>query len=113
MRNPISVVTKAISEIGKKRSDKWPEVRKAWLEQHPTCAACGGTKNLEVHHIQAFHLHPELELDPSNFITLCEPLGIEHHLKVGHTVNGKSSWKINNTTVREDAQRMLIASMKH
>lgn len=113
MRNPISVVRKFIASRGEPpRSDKWPAARKKWLDQHPTCAACGGTLNLEVHHKKPFHLFPELELDPANYITLCEPFGIEHHLKVGHTVNGKSSWKLFNPNVVTDAADLLALARK-
>ena len=110
MRNPIQTIRKALATIGTKRSPHWPAVRKQWLAAHPTCAACGGTQNIEVHHKSPFHLHPELELEPSNFITLCEPIGKEHHLKIGHTVNGKSSWKINNPDVVRDAAAALRCS---
>jgi hypothetical protein len=38
---------------------------------------------LQVHHILPFHLNPQLELDPSNLITLC--MGkLECHLIIGH-----------------------------
>lgn len=48
------------------RSPEWPHVREEFLKACPACAACGGTEDLNVHHIQPFHLHPELELDPAN-----------------------------------------------
>jgi len=88
-------------------------VRRKWLAEHPSCAACGGTSNPEVHHVSPFHLHPELELSPSNFITLCEVVGSECHLKFGHTVDGKSSWKINNDNVRNDAARKFAQTLHH
>lgn len=77
---------------GAKRSSKWPKVRKEHLKKNPTCAVCGGKKKLEVHHVKCFHLHPDLELDPSNFITLCENKkdGINCHLLVGHLGSYKS-----------------------
>jgi len=72
-----------------KRSSKWSSVRKAHLEEHPTCAVCGGTKKLEVHHIIPFHENPSLELDPHNLITLCESAskGILCHMFIGHLGN--------------------------
>ena len=53
---------------------------------HPTCAACGSNKRLQVHHIQPFHLYPELELEPTNLITLCMDIS-ECHLLLGHGDN--------------------------
>lgn len=86
---------------GAKRSNKWPTVRKAFLRTSPTCSLCGGKKKLEVHHVKPFHLHPELELDPNNFITLCENKGdgLNCHLLFGHLGNFKSV----NDSVRTDA----------
>lgn len=72
--------------VKKIRSSKWASVRAAHLQNHPTCAACDGTSSLEVHHIKPFHLQPELELDPTNLITLCESKknGVNCHLLFGH-----------------------------
>lgn len=74
------------------RSPEWAKVRKDFLKDHPTCAVCEGKAKLNVHHIKPYHLHPELELDPSNLITLCECLsyGINCHLLVGHLGNFKN-----------------------
>ena len=86
-----------------KRSGKWPSVRKTHLEAHPTCELCGGTKKLNVHHIKPFHLHPELELDPSNLITLCEEDrgGVNCHLFFGHLGNFRTGV---NPDVRQDVE---------
>lgn len=87
--------------LGSARSGHWPTVRKQHLAAHPTCAVCGGADSLEVHHVRPFHLHPELELDPSNLVTLCEAKkdGVNCHLFFGHLGNFKSF----NTTVGADA----------
>lgn len=87
--------------ITAKRSNKWPEVRKKHLESNPACAVCSGTEKLEVHHKRPFHLHPDLELEPTNLITLCEANkgGVNCHLHFGHLGNFKSF----NVTVSEDA----------
>ena len=82
--------------FGVPRSDKWPEVEQAFKKAHPTCAVCGSKKSLNVHHIKPFHLNQELELDPTNLITLCRP----HHLLCGHLMEW-ASW---NITVKDDAQ---------
>jgi predicted TIM-barrel fold metal-dependent hydrolase len=62
---------------------------------------CGGNVKLEVHHIKPFHLHPALELDPTNLATLCEAVkdGVNCHLLFGHLGNFKSF----NTEVLGDA----------
>jgi hypothetical protein len=78
-------------------------VRKHHLEKNPTCAACGGTTLLNVHHIQPFHIHPELELDPTNLITLCEDPMKLCHCAVGHAFD----WKSYVPTVVEDAAYLL------
>lgn len=72
--------------IGKKRSSQWPRVRGEHLKTYPQCAVCGSKKKVEVHHKKPFHMHPELELEPSNLISLCESKknGINCHLLVGH-----------------------------
>ena len=94
-------IEKAKVPAGTKRSDKWPEVRAAYLKEHSSCAVCGGTEKLEVHHCHPFHLHPELELDDTNFITLCEANkdGFDCHLGIGHS----GSFKAYNPNVIEDA----------
>jgi len=77
---------------GSKRSSHWSTTRKHHIEKHAECALCGGTKKLNVHHIKPFHVHPELELEPSNLITLCEDKGngVYCHLFFGHLGNYKS-----------------------
>lgn len=75
---------------GTKRSNKWPEARAAHLKIEPLCQVCGTTEKLQAHHLKPFHLHPELELDPKNLITLCEKPGRNHHILFGHLMNFKS-----------------------
>lgn len=83
------------------RSTKWPAARAAHLKTHNECAVCAGTEKLEVHHKKPFHMHPELELEPDNLITLCESgkHGVNCHLLVGHLGNFKSV----NPDVENDA----------
>lgn len=88
---------------GKKRSPHWPKVRRDHLEKHESCAACGSTKSLEVHHIKPFHLFPDLELSPSNLVTLCEGGPSNCHYLVGHLLN----WSSYNVDAVEDAARWL------
>ena len=65
------------------RSSHWPLVRACWLQEHGICVHCGGTTDLEVHHIRPVHLFPGLELVPANFMTLCEG-PTRCHLEYGH-----------------------------
>jgi 5-methylcytosine-specific restriction protein A len=85
------------------RSPHWPAVRKAFLKLHGVCAATGLETGLEVHHKKPFHLFPELELEPTNLITLTEHATFNAHLWIGHAGN----WKWFNPHVVEDAAQML------
>lgn len=100
------------AELGKKRSSRWPTVRKNYLKVNSVCAVCGGTDKLEVHHIVPFHTDESLELDPNNLITLCESksFGVVCHLFVGHL----GSYKTINPNVKEDAAiwRHKLASQR-
>ena len=81
------------------RSPKWSTVRKKHLENNSVCVVCGRNKKLEVHHVKPVHLFPELELDPSNLVTLCaDPC----HLVFGHLMDFKS-W---NKDVIDDSSIM-------
>ncbi|KAA1013054.1 HNH endonuclease [Paraburkholderia panacisoli] len=84
------------------RSNHWPAVREQHLKSQPVCVVCGGKDKLQVHHIRPFHLHPDLELDPNNLVTLCESGkgGVSCHLFVGHLSNFRG-W---NPNVKEDAE---------
>lgn len=89
------------------RSRQWPAVERAHLRAQPACAACGARLHLQVHHIKPFHLFPQLELDPKNLITLCEPPGPGgHHLAIGHL----GAWKKFNPRVVADAAAALAAT---
>lgn len=96
--------------VGMPRSGHWPAARAEHLKSHPACAVCGGTKKIQVHHKRPFHLHPELELDPENFETLCEDddYGVNCHLFFGHLGNFKSF----NADIEQDAvtwRRKIVA----
>jgi 5-methylcytosine-specific restriction endonuclease McrA len=84
------------------RSPRWPAVRGAHLKRNPTCAACGTKDKLEVHHVHPFHLFPNLELEPSNLLTLCETGG-NCHLFIGH----HKLFKSYNLQARKDAEVLL------
>ena len=70
-------------ETKKARSSHWPVVRTAHLHDSPNCAACGGNLHVQVHHIEPFNEKPELELEPTNLISLCMGLH-ECHIRIGH-----------------------------
>lgn len=85
-------------EKRERRSPHWPKVEKAHLAAHPSCAACGSTTRLQVHHEVPFHRRPELELDPKNLITLCMSKN-ECHILIGHG----DSFEYFNPNVAADA----------
>lgn len=85
-----------------KRSPHWGAVRNAHLKKQPTCQLCGAKTLLNVHHVRPFHLFPHLELEPTNFITLCEGLSVNCHLLIGHCMN----WSCYNPNVVRDAKRL-------
>jgi len=93
MRNPLVQLKRRIILWSSEppRSSRWPEVRRAHLEKEGWCRACGATKDLEVHHIEPFHLTPDRELDPSNLITLCERMFHQCHLRKGHLGSTRTS----------------------
>lgn len=86
------LVDKDYRMFGAARSSRWPMARAQFLSMpgNKACAICGRDKNLNVHHKKPFHLHPELELDPTNFVTLCESAGMNCHITFGHLGNFKS-----------------------
>ena len=95
------------------RSSKWPEVRAEFVKKHPVCEACGTADELNVHHIEPFHLKPELELVPKNLITLCR----KDHYFIGHDPDGpwkpaKPNWSKSNPLVRVHAQ-MVRKGLKY
>ena len=88
------------AHITQPRSPHWGRVEKEFLNDNPVCVCCGSNKKLNVHHKKPFHLFPELELEPSNLITLC--MDNECHLLVGHGDN----FRAYNPNVEEDAKKL-------
>jgi len=78
-------VTRAV--ISRGRSPQWRSISSAYERENPKCAACGATTKLQVHHVMPFHLDPALELDVSNFVTLCMEGDNDCHLRIGHGGN--------------------------
>ena len=88
-------VSRGSAPLGKLRSPHWAATERKFKARFPDCAVCGTLKKVEVHHKKPFHLHPELELDPRNLISLCRV----HHQWWGHL----GDWKSFNPAVEEDA----------
>ena len=82
-----------------RRSSRWAAVRAAHLRKEPRCAACGGAKGLEVHHIIPVHVDPSKELLTDNLLTLCE----DDHFTFGHL----KSWHSFNKDVSGDCATYL------
>ncbi|WP_220197000.1 HNH endonuclease [Ktedonospora formicarum] len=94
---------------GKERSGEWSRVQDEHLLREPACRACGYKgKKVQVHHIKPFHLHPELELDPSNLITLCQVRGKHHHMLLGHL----NLWASYNAEIEHDVKHFYGKSAR-
>ena len=78
---------------------RWPAVRDAFA-RNKFCAACGTRSQIEVHHLQPFHLVPKLELEASNLVVLCRSC----HLVFGHL----HSWESYNPSCVNDAAAHLL-----
>lgn len=92
--------------FGSSRSPQWRSVRDAHVARQPACQACGRSRDVDVHHIVPFAQRPDLELEPTNLITLCSS---PCHLVHGHMM----SWRRWNPSVVEDCKRYhlkLLAS---
>ena len=98
--NSIRRVHASLREKNKSRirSPDWDKIRDAHLRLHSVCAVCGGSEELQVHHIVPYHIQVSLELEASNLITLC--MGrLNCHLHVGHG----GSFRFYNPNVLKDA----------
>lgn len=89
------------------RSKHWARIRDELVATVKKCEACGCTERLQVHHVQPFHLHPELELDPVNLIVLCMGPN-ECHLRLGHG----GSFNAYNPNIVYDAMRFRSSSVE-
>ena len=94
------------------RDSRWPTVRRRHLERYPTCAACGASDKIEVHHvIPVGHARRigrgDLELDPLNLISLCGPPR-DCHWWLGHACDDRR-WR---PDVRRLAQVILTSEVR-
>lgn len=85
------------------RSPKWSKFRDKCVKEHPFCAACNGTKELQAHHIKPFHIYPELELEKKNIIILCMAPSHYCHFVLGHAFR----WDDWNPKVELSAKMLL------
>lgn len=86
------------------RSSGWVKLERETVEGHPFCSCCGRTSELQVHHLEPFHLAPERELDPTNLIVVCRWC----HWLVCHLCD----WKAYNPLAVQDCAR-LADKIKH
>ena len=68
-------------------SQQWKNKRaEILLRDHNQCKICGGNNNLLVHHIYALDIAPELKLENTNLITLCDQCHHNTHNQVYSTI---------------------------
>lgn len=78
------------------RSPHWHTVEKEHRMIEPTCAICGGSDRIQVHHTSppfeyCFAIgRLDLELDERNLFSICEGDVNDHHILVGHLDDFKS-----------------------
>ncbi len=85
------------------RSSKWVKTRNEHLKKQNFCQWCGSPDNLEVHHIEPFHISPDRELDESNLITLCENKEKQCHFAKGHFRN----WRAYNSNIVKQCHKNM------
>ena len=85
--------TVAGSTVTASHSDPaWRRLRNEHIQGQPDCQVCGiSARDNQVHHIRPRRTAPELFLDRSNLVTLCQ----RHHFWVGHA----SDWRSSNTNL--------------
>ena len=92
-----------------KRSSRWPALERRTKKSVGACEACGSKKGLQLHHVQPYHLRPDLELEPSNLMVFCMAvLGWECHLYLAHA----GSFRGYNASIRVDAIDFRTASTR-
>lgn len=79
-----------------RRSPEWGTFRDRFVAENPFCAGCSKQTSLEVHHIQPFHVRPDLECSEENVVVLCR----DCHYTFGHL----RDWRLANPHVLEDAE---------
>lgn len=93
-------ITKYQQVYSKERSTKWKRLREKYLAANPSCALCGKSTDLIVHHKLPFCKFPHKELDWDNLITLCESKNLNCHFVIGHLMN----WQDFNPNIDKDIE---------
>lgn len=88
------------------RSPKWAALRDTFLKGK-RCECCRRKTNLNAHHVKPYHLFPELELDVSNLIALCEGGPWNCHFLVGHAGRSWAWYHPDPRAAIADARRFL------
>jgi 5-methylcytosine-specific restriction endonuclease McrA len=70
-----------------RRSWAVAKVMRQHVRDNPCCAWCGGTADVQAHHIVPVAVDPELAARPDNLVSLCGSGGRECHVVVGHGGN--------------------------
>lgn len=68
------------------QSRRWRNIARRFLQENPTCAACGSRSHVRPHHVIPVTVAPDREHDFSNLLPLCESYehGVNCHLFFGH-----------------------------
>ena len=94
----------SLKVFGGVRSPLWSKTKREFEKKNSKmCSVCGGEKEVQLHHIKPFHLHPELELEHTNLIWLCEAPNRNCHLNMGHL----NSFHSYNVDIKKDAEYYL------
>ena len=64
----------------------------AKIESTPVCEVTGSNKNLVIHHLESYNIHPELGADPNNMVRVTEDIHKEFHSIYGYGNNTREQW---------------------
>ena len=64
----------------------------AKIESTPVCEVTGSNKNLVIHHLESYNIHPELGADPNNMVRVTEDIHKEFHNIYGYGNNTREQW---------------------
>ena len=64
----------------------------AKIESTPVCEITGSNKNLVIHHLESYNIHPELGADPNNMVRITEDIHKKFHSIYGYGHNTREQW---------------------